>query len=124
PSLTALRPVRIAIAGPAVLPWIGGDVAEAYATLALDAGDRLSLPHTGQGARSYLAIAGGIESDRFMGSASTDVRGLIGRPLAAGDVIGTAREVVSDMRMSAKVDWPVDGATVRILPGPQATREA
>ena len=71
-------------------------------TLELAVGDRLSLPHTGQGARSYLAIAGGIESDRFMGSASTDVRGLIGRPLAAGDVLGTAREVVSEMRMSAQ----------------------
>ena len=57
-----------------------------------------------------------------MGSASTDVRGLVGRPLAAGDVLGTAREVASPMRMSARVDWPVDGATVRILPGPQASR--
>ncbi len=37
-----------------------------YTTLELAAGDRLSLPHTGQGARSYLAIAGGIESERFM----------------------------------------------------------
>jgi KipI family sensor histidine kinase inhibitor len=124
PSFTALRTVRIAITGPAVLPWVGGEVAEAYATLELAAGDRLSLPHTGQGARSYLAIAGGIESERFMDSASTDVRGLIGRPLAAGDVLGTAREVASAMRMSARVDWPVDGATVRILPGPKATAAA
>ena len=119
PSLTALRPVRIAIAGPAVLPWIRGELAEAYATLELATGDRLSLPHTGQGARAYLALAGGIESERFMGSASTDVRGLIGRPLAVGDVLGTAREVESTMRMSARVDWPVDGATVRIMPGPE-----
>ena len=124
PSLTALRAVRIAIAGPACLPWIGGQPAEALATLELAAGDRLSFPHTGQGARSYLAIAGGIESERFMGSASTDVRGLVGRALVAGDVLGTAREVVSEMRMSARVDWPVNGATVRILPGPQASRAA
>ncbi len=124
PSLTALRPVRIAIAGPACLPWIGGQPAAALTTLELGAGDLLSLPHTGQGARSYLAVAGGIESERFMESASTDVRGLIGRRLSAGDVLGTARDVVSDMRMSAQVDWPVDGATVRILPGPQATRDA
>jgi biotin-dependent carboxylase-like uncharacterized protein len=124
PTLTALHAVRIAIAGPACLPWIGGQPVEALSTLELAAGDRLSLPHTGLGARSYLAIAGGIESDRFMDSASTDVRGLIGRPLAAGDVLGTAREVVGEMRMSARVDWPVDGATVRILPGPQATRAA
>ncbi len=124
PTLTALHPVRIAITGPACLPWIGGQPVEALTTLALAAGDRLSLPHTGLGARSYLAIAGGIESDRFMDSASTDVRGLIGRPLAAGDVLGSAQEVVSEMRMSARVDWPVDGATVRILPGPQATRAA
>jgi allophanate hydrolase subunit 2 len=59
-----------------------------------------------------------------MESASTDVRGLIGCRLSTGDVLGTARDVVSDMRMSAQVDWPVDGATVRILPGPQATRDA
>jgi KipI family sensor histidine kinase inhibitor len=124
PSFTALRPVRIAVTGPAVLPWIGGEVAEAYATLELAAGDRLSLPHTGQGARSYLALAGGIESERFMDSASTDVRGLIGRALAAGDVLGTAREVDSAMRMSARVDWPVDGATVRILPGPKPSAAA
>jgi KipI family sensor histidine kinase inhibitor len=124
PSLTALRAVRIAIAGPACLPWIGGQPAEALTTLQLGAGDRLSFPHTGQGARSYLAIAGGIQSESFMGSASTDVRGLVGRALVAGDVLGTAREVVSEMRMSARADWPVNGATVRILPGPQASREA
>jgi KipI family sensor histidine kinase inhibitor len=123
-SLTALRPVRIAIAGPAVVPWVGGQPAEALATLELATGDRLSLPHTGQGARSYLALAGGIESERFMGSASTDVRGLVGRPLAVGDALGTAREVDSATRMSARVDWPVNGATVRILPGPQASRAA
>jgi biotin-dependent carboxylase-like uncharacterized protein len=124
PSLTALRAVRIAIAGPACVPWIGGQPTEALTTLEIAAGDRLSFPHTGQGARSYLAIAGGIESERFMGSASTDVRGLVGRALVAGDVLGTAREVVSEMRMSARVDWPVNGATVRILPGPQASRAA
>ena len=28
------------------------------------------------------------------------------------------------MRMSARVDWPVNGATVRIMPGPKATSEA
>jgi KipI family sensor histidine kinase inhibitor len=124
PSLTALRPVRIAITGPAVLPWVGDGVADALVTLDLATGDRLSLPHTGKGARSYLALAGGIQSDRFMGSASTDVRGLVGLPLAAGDVLGTAREALSPQRMSAKVEWPVDGATVRILPGPQASRAA
>ena len=124
PSLTALRPVRIAIAGPAVLPWIDGQPADSYATLELAAGGRLSLPHTGQGARSYVALAGGIESERFLGSASTDVRGLVGRPLATGDVLGSAREVDSATRMSARVDWQIDGATVRFLPGPQATPEA
>ena len=122
PSLTALRPVRIAVVGPVVLPWVGGQPADALTTLDLATGDRISLPHTGQGARAYLAIAGGIESDRFMDSASTDVRGLVGLPLAAGDVIGTAREVASARRWSARVDWAIDGAVVRILPGPQASR--
>ena len=103
PSLTALRAVRIAIAGPACVPWIGGQPAEALTTLELAAGDRLSFPHTGQGARSYLAIAGGIESERFMGSASTDVRGLVGRALVAGDVLGTgARGRLGDAHERAR----------------------
>ena len=94
PSLTALRPCASRSPGRPCCPGSAASRPRRSTTLDLAAGDRVSLPHTGQGARSYLAIAGGIESDRFMDSASTDVRGLVGLPLAAGDVIGTAREVV------------------------------
>ena len=38
PSLTALRAVRIAIAGPACVPWIGGQPAEALTTLEIARG--------------------------------------------------------------------------------------
>ena len=38
------------------------------------------------------ALAGGIESASFLGSSSTDVRSLLGRPLAAGDTLGVAAE--------------------------------
>ena len=93
PSLTALRPVRIALAGPAVLPWIDGQPAEAFATLELAAGNRLSLPHTGQGARSYLAIAGRNRERALHGQRKHRRARTVGRPLAAGDVLGTAREV-------------------------------
>jgi len=45
---------------------------------------------TGQGRVSYLAVSGGFETLPFLGSASTDLKAGLGRPLRAGDVLGYA----------------------------------
>jgi KipI family sensor histidine kinase inhibitor len=124
PRLTVLRPVVAAVCGPAMRLIVNGEPAPVNRTIALRRGDRLFLPHSGQGARSYLAIAGGIESDRYLGSASTDIRGLIGRPLEAGDVLGSAGELTPGAVLSARLDDPPRSAVVRLFPGPQATPEA
>jgi biotin-dependent carboxylase-like uncharacterized protein len=57
----------------------------------VDAGDILTMSFTRAGCRSYLAIAGGIEAEPFMGSVSTympaALGGLDGGPLKTGDVL-------------------------------------
>jgi biotin-dependent carboxylase-like uncharacterized protein len=51
----------------------------------LRAGSLLSLGGMASGARSYLAVAGGLQAASWMGSASVDLHAGIGRALAAGD---------------------------------------
>ena len=57
----------------------------------VDAGDILTMSFTRAGCRSYLAIAGGIDVEPFMGSVSTympaALGGLDGGPLKTGDVL-------------------------------------
>lgn len=57
----------------------------------VDAGDILTMSFTRAGCRSYLAIAGGVEVEPFMGSVSTympaALGGLDGGPLKTGDVL-------------------------------------
>ncbi len=124
PTLVALRPLVLAVAGAAVELRVNGEERPTDATVAVRRGDVVRLPHGGRGARAYLALAGGIASDAFLGSASTDVRGLVGRPLAAGDVLGSAREALPVARLAVRASHDPLGAPIRLLPGPQATPEA
>ena len=54
-------------------------------------GQRLDFRTSGPGRVSYLAFAGGLDTARFRGSASADLRGGIGRALRAGDVLSAPR---------------------------------
>ena len=69
-------------------------------------------------------MAGGVASRRFWGSASVDVRGKIGRPLAAGDVLGVAEVRSPRPGFSFKPYVSRNPTVLRLLPGPQASREA
>src|SRR5690606_10343064 len=90
PVLEIVDDCVVAFAGYGVVPELDGAPVEPFTVHALRAGSTLAFPPQSRGVRGYLAVAGGIESLEFMGSASVDVRGLIGRPLAAGDVLGAA----------------------------------
>jgi biotin-dependent carboxylase-like uncharacterized protein len=81
------------------------------------------------GARSYLALAGGIQVPELLGSRSTCLAGgfggLGGRPLRPGDLleIGVAGDIVA----LAGRRWPADrrpayraAPTLRVVPGPHA----
>jgi len=86
-------------------------------------GERLDLRVLAGGARGYLAVPGGLALGRFLGSASPDLKGRIGRPLRVGDKLQAAA-ARSSLRRAAR-DWRRDGwmgpeVTLRLSPGPQA----
>ncbi len=70
-------------------PKINGDEAPTWETLAVEEGDVLTFDYLQNGARSYLAVAGGIDVPVFMHSRSTytliGLGGHEGRALEEGD---------------------------------------
>ncbi len=90
----------------------------------LRAGSRLAAtampPH---GCRACLAVAGGVEAPRVLGSASTSpfggFGGIGGRPLRAGDLI---RPAASSRMTGAGHQWPGPGPSSGVPAGPEARR--
>lgn len=124
PVLRVLSPVVAAFAGYGLVPLVNREPVGPARSFALKEGDVLSFQQTAEGVRGYLALAGGIESGVFWGSASTDAKGLIGRPLQAGDVLGVAvpKAVRAGFGFS-QAALPAQ-LRVRLLPGPQYSPEA
>ncbi len=96
PRVLAISSCTVAVTGADLELRLNGEEAPAWTSLALRAGDELSLARRRSGARAYLAVAGGVAGDRWLGSLSTDLPaargGMHGRALAAGDVISVASE--------------------------------
>lgn len=123
PVCSVLSPVVAAFAGYGMSPLVNGEPAPAAQTFALRKGDVLSFKPCGEGVRGYMALAGGIESEQFWGSASTDVTGLVGRALQAGDVLGLAAPRRALAGFGLGQQWPVK-QRIRLLAGPQYSLEA
>ena len=91
PTLVALRPCLVAVTGADFDPCVNGESMPMWTGLFLSEGDELSFGQRRWGARVYIAVAGGIAGDRWLGSLSTYLLaargGMHGRLLAAGDVI-------------------------------------
>lgn len=124
PTLEVLDDTVVAFAGWGVAPERNGEPIEPFASFALRRGDVLAFPPAPRGVRGYLALPGGLESERFLGSASVDLRGRIGRPVRAGDVLGAA-EARRPRAGFAFRPWrpepgPSGAVKLRVAPGPQA----
>ena len=123
PVLSVLSPLVAAFVGYGMVPLVNGAPVPLAQSFVLRAGDKLHFASLPDGMRGYLALAGGVESARFFGSASTDYRGLIGRPLQAGDLLGVGE--VRRARAGFGLALPPLGQRrVRLLPGPQYSPEA
>ncbi len=124
PTLEALSDVVVAVAGAGVSFMVDSSPAKPYASTLIRRGQLLTFPPSASGTRSYLAVAGGFESARFLGSASVDIRGLVGRPLQAGNVLGVQEPRTPRSGFSFT---PYSRATktlrLRLLPGPQYDRD-
>lgn len=101
----------------------------------LPAGSLLQLRACRNGARSYLAVAGGFAVPAVLGSAATDLRGgfggMRGRALATGDVLPLARRGAREIPALRIAPWWVDTAAsddpfpnIRVLPGQAPTAPA
>ena len=123
PTLRALRDVVVGAAGAGLRLEVDGDPV-GVATTRVRAGSMVRLRPTGTGARGYLAVAGGIESDVVLGSASVDRFGLLGRPLRAGDVLGLAQEAAHGERLRVALPTPDPAVVLRLRPGPQWSQAA
>jgi len=80
----------VATAGADVELRIGAQTLPCWRPIVVRAGSELAFGGMPRGARAYLAVAGGIDGERVLGSRSTDVNSALGtfaRPLAANDAL-------------------------------------
>jgi biotin-dependent carboxylase-like uncharacterized protein len=94
PSLLALQSCLVAVTGADFGATLNGRPLPGWTGLFLSAGDRLAFAGRRWGARAYVAVAGGLAADRWLGSAATYLLvgrgGVHGRALQAGDELGPA----------------------------------
>ena len=125
PRLVAERACVIAITGADLAPRINGHEAPAWTSIALAGGDELAFGGRRLGARAYIAVAGGIVGDRWLGSISTNLMvgrgGMHGRALVAGDVIAAGEPlseppVGTSLGVGRRPDYA--DRTLHAIPGP------
>jgi antagonist of KipI len=117
----------IALTGADLGATVNGRPLEMWASHTLEPGTKLMFGATRNFARGYLAIAGGIQVDPFLGSASTHVLsglgGFEGRALRKGDRlrIGRASKKVRRRRITLAALYALKPRKVlRVTEGPQA----
>ena len=79
--------VSLAVTGARAPLLLNGCSVDQYQSIELRKGDQFEIKPTTQGARVYLALSGGIDTETQFGSASTCVREGLGRSLSIGDDI-------------------------------------
>jgi biotin-dependent carboxylase-like uncharacterized protein len=89
PGLEFTENAVVAVTGAQMPPKINGEEAPTWEALAVESGDVLTFDYLQNGARAYLAVAGGIDVPVFMHSRSTytliGLGGHEGRALAEDD---------------------------------------
>lgn len=95
-------------------------------SLTIVKGQRLKFGRILEGARAYLAVAGGVQTPPVLGSRATHLvsrmGGLGGRALIAGDCLPIASDLgARPMRRAVGLTLPTKGrALLRVMAGPQA----
>lgn len=118
----------IVVTGADMSPNIDGEPVPMYEAVKIPAGAVLAFGMTnGNGCRTYIAFAGGLDIVRVMGSKSTLMRnelgGMNGRKLEKGDRIGFAEPKASlpnmHLRKLAPEVFPKKELALRVVRGPQ-----
>jgi biotin-dependent carboxylase-like uncharacterized protein len=126
PELEFTEDALVAITGAELPPKLDGKPRETWTSFKVKRGQKLSFDFLKQGARGYIAIAGGIDVPLVLGSRSTYALGALGgfkgRKLEAGDElsVGKAATPVKDGRTVAKDLRGLPAAMpteLRVMPG-------
>jgi biotin-dependent carboxylase-like uncharacterized protein len=108
PELEFTEDAIIAITGAQMPPKINGEEAPTWETLKVVEGDVLSFDYLSNGARSYMAVAGGIDVPLFMHSRSTytliGLGGHEGRALQEGDELKVGQSPNGGEQAGKRVD--------------------
>lgn len=124
PELEFNRDATVAVTGGELPPKLDGEEQACWTSFKVRAGQVLSFDYLRAGARAYIAISGGIDTPKALGSRSTyaigALGGIDGRALAAGDILplgqgaggSEGKEVPAELRRS-----PGNPAELRVLPG-------
>jgi len=126
PELLFLDNAVIALAGADMQPRIDDAAAPSWQAFAVTKGATLSFRGLRAGARTYLAVAGGIDVPVVLRSRSTYLRsrfgGFAGRALQSGDRLarGGAPHTIEVRQMPAAwLPTYLGSHRVRVVPGPQ-----
>jgi antagonist of KipI len=125
PEIVVEADTTIAIAGAQFDVIYDGRLLPIGASMAVSRGRQLRFGRLHQGARAYLAVAGGIQTPDVLGSRSTHlvshIGGLDGRALIAGDRLPILEPSGSaPARKAIGLTLPTGGrARLRVMPGPQ-----
>jgi len=107
PELEFTEDAVIAVTGAEMPPKINGEEAPTWETLQVREGDVLSFDYLKNGARSYLAVAGGVDVPVFMHSRSTytliGLGGHEGRALKEGDELSLGEARNGEARIGKRV---------------------
>lgn len=124
PELMFTEDCTLAITGANLPPLLDGQPQPQWQAIEVQAGQTLSFDFLQAGARSYIAVAGGIDVPEVLGSKSTYTLGTLGghqgRALQAGDVLP-----IGDGPTLAKLNQvpnefkalPEGITTLRVVPG-------
>ncbi len=130
PRLVAERPCLVAITGADLDARVNGEPVAIWTGIFLSAGDRLAIETRRSGARAYIAVAGGVAGDRWLGSLSTNLMaargGMRGRALVAGDMVtvaaGSGAPAVAGRELPRHLRPDYGDHTLRAIAGPHIGR--
>lgn len=120
PDLRVLRPVTMALTGSGMSARVDDTPLRFGQPVTLPAGAVLRFRASGHGARAWLAVAGGLEGARWLGSVAHDTgSGLHGQLLRAGNRLATMTTATPSPNTAAARWWldtdPVpDVTTIRL----------
>lgn len=130
-SSTSLRfnaDTLVAVTGATTRPTVAGRPAPTWDPFIVEADATLVLPTPDQGWRTYVAVAGGLEGERLLGSVAPDPMLEVGRRLSRGDQLDLSSCVCGFrhphlvhplFRLGARrPTWP-STAVVEVTPGPE-----